>query len=225
MIRVDAKRRQLGEVICIDEVFTNKMNKYKYACVILDFKTSKIIDIIATRHKNYLMSYFLRINRVERKRVKVVTIDMWPTYYDVAKQCFPNALIAIDSFHVIKNLNDAIRQIRIQVQKKYDKACSKLEHNDMYYYMLKKFHYFFVKDYQNIYNGKINVSKMKGYWHKSEILSYLLKIDDSLTKAYILKEAYRTFNLTADFNDCDERLSELISEFRNSEFEGHSVKH
>ena len=71
------------------------------------------------------------------------------------------------------------------------KACSKLEHNDMYYYMLKKFHYFFVKDYQNIYNGKINVSKMKGYWHKSEILSYLLKIDDSLTKAYILKEAYR----------------------------------
>ena len=89
----------------------------------------------------------------------------------------------------------------------------------MYYNMLKKFHYFFVKDYENIYDGKIRVSKMKGYWHKSEILSYLLKIDDSLTKAYRLKEAYRVFNLTASFNDCDERLDELITEFRNSEFE------
>lgn len=216
---IDAHPRKLGEVISIDEVFTNKMNKYKYACVILDFNTSKIIDIIATRHKNYLTEYFSRIPREERLGVKAVVIDMWPTYYDVAKLCFPNAFIAIDSFHIIKNLNEAIKQIRIKIQRKYDQDSSRLEYNDMYYYMLKKFHYFFVKDYENIYDGKIRVSKMKSYWHKSEILSYLLKIDDSLTKAYRLKEAYRVFNLTASFNDCDERLDELITEFRNSEFE------
>ncbi|CDR30496.1 Transposase and inactivated derivatives [Acholeplasma oculi] len=216
---IDAHPRKLGEVISIDEVFTNKMNKYKYACVILDFNTSKIIDIIATRHKNYLTEYFFRIPREERLGVKAVVIDMWLTYYDVAKFCFPNAFIAIDSFHIIKNLNEAIKQIRIQIQRKYDQDSSRLEYNDMYYYMLKKFHYFFVKDYENIYDGKIRVYKMKGYWHKSEILSYLLKIDNSLTKAYRLKEAYRVFNLTASFNDCDERLDELITEFRNSEFE------
>ena len=34
-----------------------------------------------------------------------------------------------------------------------------------------------------------------------------------------IKEAYHVFNLTASFNDCDERLDELITEFRNSEFE------
>ncbi|WP_156921282.1 hypothetical protein [Acholeplasma granularum] len=34
---IDTHPRKLGEVISIDEVFTNKMNKYKYACVILDF--------------------------------------------------------------------------------------------------------------------------------------------------------------------------------------------
>lgn len=216
---IDVRRRKLGDIISIDEVFTNKMNKYKYACVIYDFNTSKIIDIIATRHKSYLTNYFLRIPLEERKGVKAVIIDMWPTYYDVAKLCFPNALVAIDSFHIIKNLNEAIKQIRIQVQRKYDQDSSRLEHNDMYYYMLKKFHYFFVKDYEKIYDGKIRVSKMKGYWHKSEILNYLLKIDDSLTRAYRLKEAYRTFNLTANYNDCGERLDELITEFKNSEFE------
>jgi transposase len=63
---VDAKRRNLPEAICIDEVYTNKMNKYKYACVLLDFKASKIIDVISTRHKNYLIEYFSRITESEK---------------------------------------------------------------------------------------------------------------------------------------------------------------
>lgn len=60
----------------------------------------------------------------------------------------------------------------------------------MYYYMLKKFHYFFIKDYESIYDGKIKMSKYQTYWHKSEILGYLLTIDDDLTEAYRLKERY-----------------------------------
>jgi len=51
---IDARRRELPKIICIDEVFTAKMNKYKYACVLFDFQSSKIIDVIATRRKNYL---------------------------------------------------------------------------------------------------------------------------------------------------------------------------
>lgn len=89
----------------------------------------------------------------------------------------------------------------------------------MYYYMLKKFYYFFVKVYENIYDGKIWVFKMKGYWYKFEILSYLLKIDDLLIKVYRLKEVYCVFNLIVSFNDCEECFDELIIEFRNSEFE------
>ncbi len=91
-----------------------------------------------------------------------------------------------------------------------------LEANDMYYYMLKKFHYFFVKEFDNIYNGKINVNKLKTKWDKHEIRKYLLSIDDDLKYAYYLKERYREFNLTASYDDCDEELKDLIEEFRNS---------
>lgn len=213
---VEARRRLLPEVICIDEVFTSKMNKYKYACVLLDFKASKLIDVIATRHKNYLIEYFSRISLKEKASVKVFIMDMWDAYRDAVKLCFPNCLIAVDSFHMIRNLNEAIKSIRIKVQNKYYLERSKLEHNDMYYYMLKKFHYFFVKDYEAIYDGKIKLSKYQTYWHKSDILRYLLTIDEDLTKAYRLKERYRTFNLTADYDTCDDDLSELIHEFRNS---------
>src|SRR5690554_1719488 len=82
----------------------------------------------------------------------------------------------------------------------------------MYYYMLKKFHYFFVKDYESIYDGKIKMTKYQTYCHKSEILSYLLSIDDDLTKAYRLKERYREFNLTADYENCSDELDDIIDE-------------
>lgn len=213
---VNARRRTLPEVICIDEVFTSKMNKYKYACVLFDFNKSKIIDIIATRHKSYLIEYFSRIPKEEKDLVRVFSMDMWDSYRDVVKLCFPKALIAVDSFHIVRNLNEAIKAIRIRVQQKYYISRSKIENNDMYYYMLKKFHYFFVKDYESIYDGKIKMTKYQTYWHKSEILSYLLSIDDDLTKAYRLKERYREFNLTADYENCSDELDDIIDEFRNS---------
>jgi len=212
---VDAKRRVLPEVICIDEVFTNKMNRYKYACILLDFKASKIIDVISTRHKNYLIEYFSRIPKAEKDQVKVFVMDMWESYREAIKLTFPNTLIAIDSFHIIRTLNDVVKVIRIRTQNKYRLNKSSPEHDDMYYYMLKKFHYFLVKNYENIFDGKIRIAKYNTYWHKSEILDYLLSIDEDLKSAYRLKERYREFNLTAEYETCDDELDSLIYEFRN----------
>jgi transposase len=212
---VDAKRRVLPEVICIDEVFTNKMNRYKYACILLDFKASKIIDVISTRHKNYLIEYFSRIPKAEKDQVKVFVMDMWESYREAIKLTFPNTLISIDSFHIIRTLNDVVKVIRIRTQNKYRLNKSSPEHDDMYYYMLKKFHYFLVKNYENIFDGKIRIAKYNTYWHKSEILDYLLSIDEDLKSAYRLKERYREFNLTAEYETCDDELDSLIYEFRN----------
>jgi transposase len=212
---VDAKRRILPEVICIDEVYTNKMNKYKYACVLLDFKASKVIDVIATRHKNYLIEYFSRIPKAEKDQVKVFIMDMWDSYREAIELAFPKSLIAVDSFHLIRALNEVIKTIRIKTQNKYRLNKSSPEHDDMYYYMLKKFHYFFVKNYEKIYDGKIRIAKYNTYWHKSEILAYLLSIDEDLKSAYRLKERYREFNLTAEYDTCDDELNALIHEFRN----------
>ena len=130
-----------------------------------------------------------------------------------------NAKIAVDSFHVIEHLNDAIKSIRLRIMNKFNKKTKSLHANDMYYYMLKKFHYFFVKDFNSIYNGKIRINKLKTKWDKHEIRKYLLSIDDDLKYAYILKERYREFNLTASYDNCDEELNDLIEEFRNSHLE------
>src|SRR5690554_2083150 len=157
---------------------------------------------------DFLANRFTSISESERNNVKYVIIDMWDTYKDLTKRYFKKAIVAVDSFHVIKHLNDAMIKIRIKVMNKFNKRTNKLVSNDMYYYMLKKFHYFFVKNFEDIYSGDIRINKIHAKWRKREILKYLLSIDEDLKYAYLLKEKYREFNLTVEHDTCEE-------EFRN----------
>ncbi len=86
----------------------------------------------------------------------------------------------------------------------------------MYYYMLKKFKYFFTKNFDDIYGGNIKIPKLHTSWDKHAIKKYLLEIDDDLTYAYNLKQRYQEFNLTARYENCDEELDNLINDFRSS---------
>jgi len=221
---VDCKRLFLPKILCIDEIYTARISAYKYACVLLDFKNSQIIDIIPTRHKSYLRYYLGTLCRKELHQVKYVIMDMYEPYKDLITSILPKAMICIDSFHVIRQLNEAIKRIRIDIMNQY-KDNKSFEHTDYWYYMLKKFHYFFLKDFDSIYEGLIYVARFKSKWNKYEIREYLLSIDKDLKAAYYLKEAYRQFNKhTVIMNDEDrqsavEQIKDFIYKFRNSKFE------
>ena len=204
-----------SEAICIDEIYTNRLTKRKYCCVIMDFFSKKIVEIYPSRLKLDLINNLDRLPKKERNIVKYVTIDMYEPYKQVAKLMFDDCIIAIDSFHVMKHLNDAMDIMRLKVMRRFDNGHAKLENANMYYYMLKKFHYFFTKNYDNIYEGKINIGKMKCKWYKDDIRKYLLDIDEELKMAYQLKTDYQEFNYTAKFETCDEELNELIDRFRS----------
>lgn len=213
---VMAPRLQFSEVICIDEIYTNKLTHKKYSCVIANFFTKQLIDVLPSRHKLDLLNYFGRLTNEECKNVKFVVCDMWESYKEAAHIAFPYAKVAVDSFHVIQHLNTAVDLIRLKVMRKYYKAHNKLEHADMYYYMLKKFHYFFTRNFDNIYDGLIEVRKMKTKWDKYTIRRYLLSIDDDLKYAFLLKENYQYFNYSAKYEDCDEELDDFINQFQTS---------
>jgi transposase len=99
----------------------------------------KIVDVLPSRHKFKLDKYFSRIPLSRRKRVLAVTIDMWETYKNLAEMYFPNAIIAIDSFHVIKMIHEAVQSIRKKHMMKYDNGQVEILQNSDKYYMLKKF--------------------------------------------------------------------------------------
>lgn len=204
---------ELSSVICMDEIYTNKLTSKKYCFVVMNFFTGELINIYPSRLKLDLINYFSKISIKELDKVEYIVIDMWETYNELAKRMFPSAKVAVDSFHVITHLNTAMDLIRLEIMRNFDKGHSKLENAEMYYYMLKKFHYFFTKSFDKIYDGNINVNKIKAKWDKYEIRKYLLSIDELLEKAYYLKERYIEFNLTAKYETCDEELDNLISNF------------
>ncbi|MDO4467456.1 MAG: hypothetical protein Q4C49_10715 [Bacillota bacterium] len=67
MSYVEVKRAPLPEVLCIDEVFLDISYSEKYACVLLDFKTNEIVDILPNRWKTTLDKYFYSIPLEEKK--------------------------------------------------------------------------------------------------------------------------------------------------------------
>ena len=102
---------------------------------------------------------------------------------------------------------------------KYNQKTEVLEDNHIFYYFLKKFDYFFTKEFDDITEYPIRVQKLKTKLDKYEILKYLLDIDDRINEAYELTSKYREFNKTANITNCEEQLDELIELFLSSSLE------
>src|SRR5699024_1068100 len=67
-----------------------------------------------------IRNHFLRYPRKVRNRVKVITMDMFSPYYQLAKQIFPNAKIVLDRFHLVQHLSRAMNRVRIQIMNQFD---------------------------------------------------------------------------------------------------------
>lgn len=146
---VHISRRLLPEFLCIDEVYAFKSHKGNYVCVLLDYSTQNIVDLLPSRQKYALIDYFESIPREERCNVKIVSTDMWESYRSVTHLLFPNAVCATDKFHVIQEVNSQLDKVRIRVMnqcyatKKRDKKTAnfndvlEIEDAEKHYYVLK----------------------------------------------------------------------------------------
>ncbi len=72
------------------------------------------------------------IDPKERNIVRFISMDMYENYRDIVNLYFPNALCYVNSFHVIKNINDALNKIRCKVMNRYKDNKTSDEH-----YLLK----------------------------------------------------------------------------------------
>lgn len=69
-------RKRLPEYLCIDECYAYSGDKGNYVCVLIDFQSKETVDLLPSRKKQDLIRYFDRIPLEERKRVKLLCIDM-----------------------------------------------------------------------------------------------------------------------------------------------------
>lgn len=104
----------LPEVLSFDEFKSVKSVTAAMSFIYADGRTHEPIDIIRNRQQWYVINHFLKYPIEVRKNVKFVTMDMYSPYMGVVEDCFPNATIVIDRFHVVQHLNRSLNRIRIE---------------------------------------------------------------------------------------------------------------
>ncbi|MDY7033686.1 MAG: ISL3 family transposase [Thermodesulfobacteriota bacterium] len=53
----------------------------------------------------------------KRKAIRFVSIDMWAPYYQAVRSKLPHAKVVVDRFHVMKQLNTRLTQLRTKYQR------------------------------------------------------------------------------------------------------------
>ncbi len=176
---------ELPTVLGMDEDHLHVLSgKKKDMCFVLTNPvTVEILDILESRKKETLEQYFSKFPLDKRLKVKVITMDMWEPYREVSYKFFPNAKIVADRFHVQKNVNKAMNDIRKAVFKQIKEKAKNdptLKNNLVQIAVdFSKFRVLLLRNYDNL-------SK-----EQSEILFKWLGKFPELLQAYTLKEIWR----------------------------------
>lgn len=169
----------LPQHISMDEFKSVKNVSGAMSLMFIDARKHEVIDIVENRQQSYLRDYFLRYSLKARLQVKTVTMDMYSPYIQVVRDCFPNAKMIIDRFHIVQLLNRALNQIRIQEMKKirYTRPTD--------YTKLKKQWKLVLKNESDLnYNDFFTHRLYDGVVSEYVMLEYLLSISPRLEKAY-----------------------------------------
>lgn len=233
---VHISRRKLPKYLSFDEIYaSHKDGKGHYFCVLLDFETKNIVDILPSRRKEDLLRYFSAIPKKEREEVVMTSFDMWETYRVISKLMFPNAKSALDHYHLCQEMTRRVDKVRIRImnqnyhikkvltEKKNENIKltpdenEKLEQATMNYYVLKKFNWMLYKS--NI-NFDPNEEKkynhvLKRYHNYYSIMDYLLDIDKDLKTAYDLKEEITDLYENYNHNNSKKMIDQIIYDFKH----------
>lgn len=207
---VQVKRGELSTAIGIDEFYFSRHAKKKYALMILSLNKGYVIDLLPSREKRKMSSYFRSIDKNERMNVQYISIDMTENYRDIIKIYFPWAKICVDPFHVIRLICDALDQVRLRYLRKYSNNTRSDE-----YYLLKYQKRLLFKEVKHQKYSSVK----KNHHFKYTITDYqkremLFSISHEIEDAWTLKERYLYFDEeTLSPEERRETLELLINAF------------
>lgn len=202
---VNLPRGTFPKVLSIDECYNKHQFNKAYSCIFFDFLGRKIIDVVEDRSKFHLSNYLSKITREERENVQYVVIDMWEPYLDLAKIYFPKAMVAIDSFHVLKNMGFALNQVRRRIMKGYKTGSKE-------YYLLKKWNFTLFKEYP-VWEEKIKIKGLGNrFYNNYQIQQMILKISDELKIAHDFYIHYKRMNQLTNIEGAPAMIDSFIND-------------
>lgn len=201
--------RTLPECLGIDELHSKELSRRNssYLCILVDNENHLLYDILDSRSKMNLSLYLSEFSREQRCKVKYVTIDMWEPYKDVANTYFPNCIVAVDPFHVIKHLHSNFDRLRIDLM-------NQCEYGSNAYYLLKKWSWLLVSDNVNLDNNRVYNKRFHTRLNRRDLRDMLFDSFPVLKQAYELKESYRRINREYSYEEAVRHYDKIVDRFR-----------
>lgn len=91
---------------------------FSFSC--MDEETGRLFDILPSRKKQDLVAYFMRFDLKARQKVRFIVTDMNAPYFSLVKECFPNAEVIVDRFHIVQHVNKFFDAVRKRVMKRFN---------------------------------------------------------------------------------------------------------
>ena len=196
-------------VLGIDELSIKKRHK-QFVLVLSDIDRKCILAVLADREKKTLENWIEALSSEEKKSIRYVSIDMWAPYNQAARSKLPHAKVVVDRFHVMKQLNTRLTQLRTKYQKESAIELQKV---------LKGSRWILVRNRAELST------------EQTEHLDKILQMCPDLRILYLLKEEFRTIfekihcrEKAARFFDAwvlkarltgDKYLSKFVATFKN----------
>ena len=183
---VSHRPKELPQVLSLDE-FKGNSGGQKYNCIVADPQNRKIFDILPDRFENNLIRYFSQFP--SKTNVKYFVCDMNPHFRQVARTCFPNAVVVADKYHVIRQAYWAMERVRKNEQGKLSVRFRKY---------FKRSRYLLAKPMEKLAEDEMNR------------LALMFEIAPRLADAYRLKNEFLTVIRTKSSTEGRKRLADWL---------------
>ncbi|WP_415239063.1 ISL3-like element IS1167 family transposase [Streptococcus pneumoniae] len=158
---------------------TVSIGRWKMSFIAQDFEKLDIITVLEGRTQAIIRNHFLRYDRVVRCRVKIITMDMFSPYYDLARQLFPCAKIVLYRFHIVQHLSRAMSRVRVQIMNQLDRKSHE-------YKAIKRYWKLIQQDSRKLSDKHFYRPTFRMHLTNKEILDKLLSYSQDLKHHYQL---------------------------------------
>jgi len=87
----------------------------QYRAMITNVDKLALFDMLPTRNKADLIAYFKTMPG--KDKVRILTMDLWNVYRQVAQDQFPGRMVVADRFHVVRMANNSMEAVRKAIRK------------------------------------------------------------------------------------------------------------
>ena len=169
-----AKQRSWRKIrrIGIDEFATHK--GHRYMTVVVDLDTGRVLYTAEGKDHTTLEAFFARLKKA-RAKLQAIAVDMSEAYAKAIRLYAPAAAIVVhDHFHVVKEMNEVLTEVRRDEQRRLADEGKSAIKGSRYLLLMGQ-------------------EKLEKEPEKKTRLDALLAANDTLHRAYLLKEDLRLF--------------------------------